>query len=182
MQVRAVNANGAGAWSDSASAVPKLVPDKPEAPSLSAGDGELVVSWTAPGDGGSAITAYDVRYSRDGGDTWTVTNPAWMSGALSFLIGGLVNGTEYLVQVRAVNANGDGAWSDSKAGRPRDSRHGVITAGDLVLRMNDEALIVELKDIFSGRDHSLPDYRRPLISLTVESSASFVGSRGFEAH
>ena len=49
------------------------------------------------------------------GPWWTT---AWTSGALQYTITGLTNGTEYDVQVRAVNSNGDGTWSDTKTGTP----------------------------------------------------------------
>ena len=42
------------------------------------------------------------------GRSWT---DAWTSGALQYTITGLTNGTEYDVQVRALNSNGDGTWS-----------------------------------------------------------------------
>ena len=39
-------------------------PDKPAKPTLTPGDEELSVSWSAPDDNGSAITDYDVQYKR----------------------------------------------------------------------------------------------------------------------
>ena len=86
----------------------------------------LAVTWTAPADtGGSAIEAYDVGYIETAADetddaNWTVEDPAWESGdgVLSTTISGLTDSTEYDVQVRAVNANGDGAWSTTETGTP----------------------------------------------------------------
>ena len=81
------------------------------------GDTSLTVSWTAPAsDGGSAITAYDVRYIRNdapdrGDDSWTLREAVWSSGALEYEITGLTRDTYYDVQVRAVNADGAGPWS-----------------------------------------------------------------------
>ena len=49
---------------------------------------------------------------------WTVVDDAWTSGALEYTITMLDNGTQYDVQVRAVNSNGDGTWSDTKTGTP----------------------------------------------------------------
>ena len=77
----------------------------------------LTVTWTAPSDtGGSAITAYDVRYIETAADetddaNWTVVDDAWESGggALTYTISGLPDSTEYDVQVRASSATGDGA-------------------------------------------------------------------------
>ena len=65
VQVRAGNSVGDGAWSASATGTPvaaAAVPSAPSAPSLTAGDGQLGVSWTAPSDNGAAIDDYDLRY------------------------------------------------------------------------------------------------------------------------
>ncbi len=39
----------------------------------------------------------------------------------SYTIKSLTNGTEYEVQVRATNAKGDGAWSDTASATPADT-------------------------------------------------------------
>ena len=97
------------------------VPAAPDIDSVSSGDTTLTVAWTAPA-GGTGITAYDVRHIETSADetddaNWTVVDNAWISGALQYTITGLTNGTEYDVQVRAVNSNGDGTWSATKTGK-----------------------------------------------------------------
>ncbi len=124
VQVRAVNASGeSGAWSESASATPTAIPTTtptvpaaPTAPTLEAGNASLRVTWTAPDDGGSAITGYHLRHSADGGTSWTEMSSG-ITGTSS-TIAGLTNGTSYHVQVRAVNAVGNGAWSLSATETP----------------------------------------------------------------
>ena len=101
-----------------------VVPAAPAAPTLTPGSALLGVAFVAPGnDGGSAITSYDYRRSPAGAGTWTtvtgVTSP--------FNITGLTNGTSYDVQVRAVNAVGNGAWSASSTATP-------AAAGNLTVR------------------------------------------------
>ena len=64
------------------------------------GDEEVTLSWTAPNDGGSAITDYE--YSLDGGSTWTSLSTTGTSATIT----GLTNGTTYSVSIRAINAVG----------------------------------------------------------------------------
>ena len=125
LQVRAVNAAGAGPWSAAASATPQTVTDAPAVNLITPGDGALAVSWSPPAeDGGSAITSYDVRHIRSDAldkadDSWTVRDSIWTSGDLEYTLSGLTNGVGYDVQVRAVNDAGDGPWSATATDTPR---------------------------------------------------------------
>ena len=87
----------------------------PEVHQVTAGTNSLTVSWAAPSlDGGSAIIAYDLRHIRSdatnkGDANWTVVQDVWTgSGARSYELAGLDGGTQYDVQVRAVNAGEPG--------------------------------------------------------------------------
>ena len=122
VQVRAVNVAGDGAWSATSAGMPVETPGAPAAPTVTAGVGQLTVTWTAPADvGGSAITGYDLRHklssAQDIAASWTVVVNT--GNDLSHTISSLTNDTQYDVQVRAVNAEGDGAWSATTTGRPR---------------------------------------------------------------
>ena len=117
VQVRAGNSVGDGPWSESATGTPVGVPAAPAAPGLTAGTGQLEVSWRAPSDNGSAIDDYDVRY-RSAGGSWTGLPDTAKSTARSVTITGLRNGTAYEVQVRAGNSIGDGPWSQSAMATP----------------------------------------------------------------
>ena len=67
------------------------------------GDGEVVLTWDAPAsDGGAAITDYEYRI--DGRNPWISIG----STNTTHTVTGLVNGTEYTFQVRAVNRIGTG--------------------------------------------------------------------------
>lgn len=115
VQIRAVNALGAGAWSDTKSRTTPVVPSAFTSGNwtATAGDGEVVLNITAlPSDGGSAITA--LQYRIDGG-TWTNLTG---TGTGSRTITGLTNATEYDFELRAVNAVGNGAASDLKSATP----------------------------------------------------------------
>ena len=83
--------------------------------------------WEAPSStGGAPIDSYDLRWiassASDKSDAnWTVVGQFWTSGALTGVVSGLVNGTGYDFAMRAITANGDGAWSAAVSGTPRDS-------------------------------------------------------------
>ena len=123
VQVRAANANGDGPWSSTVSAsTPRNVPAVPQSVTATprAGSGTIIdVSWAAPSsDGGSAVTHYDIRHRVTGTPTWTPING--VTGT-SRAVTGLQPNTSYDVQVRAANANGDGAWSSTAIARLSDS-------------------------------------------------------------
>lgn len=87
-------------------------PATPNAPTATAGKRAITAAWIAPADGGSPITAYNVRVHRasDG----TVEKVATVSGStLTTTIGGLRAGTTYYVTVQATSAAGSSWWSVS---------------------------------------------------------------------
>ena len=109
-------------------------PAAPTIDSVSSGDTTLTLAWTAPA-GATGITAYDVRHIETSADetgdaNWTMEEDAWKDGggSLAYAVTGLTNGTEYDVQVRAVNSNGDGTWSDTTSATPADHGNDLATA------------------------------------------------------
>ena len=91
-------------------------PAKPSAPKVAKNSAtpttKLDVSWAAPDmTGKPAITDYDVQYRQHGASDWT---DAGFSGTgTSTTLTGLTEGKSYEAQVRATNAEGTSAWSDS---------------------------------------------------------------------
>ena len=113
--LRAVNSVGSSAASNSASGSPLGVPSVPTSVVVTPGFQQLTITFTAPAsNGGSVITNY--KYSTNGGSSFVTVSPA--STATTIVVTGLTNGTSYNVQVRAVNAIGDGVASESVAGTP----------------------------------------------------------------
>ena len=126
-EVRAVNAMGKGPV-ETAMAEPvrrprpprppppspsTTVPDVPENLMVVGGDGEVVLSWDAPeNDGGSEITHYEYRI--DGRNPWISIN----STQTTHTVTGLVNGTAYTFQVRAVNKIGKSRASQKTEATP----------------------------------------------------------------
>ena len=93
------------------------IPLAPVAPTVAATSGittSLDVSWTAPvNTGRPALSGYKLQY-RTGGGAWT--DHTHSGTGTSATIAGLTAATAYEVQVRALNADGDGAWSASGSG------------------------------------------------------------------
>ena len=116
------------------------VPDAPDSVSaVAAGDGKLAVSWRKPsGDGGSPVKGYRVEWN-SGQATVTGTQEY-----ASHTIGGLTNGVEYDIRVRAYNANGDGSSGEVSATPSETDKAvpvlgGATVVGDsLVLTYNEE--------------------------------------------
>ena len=124
----------------------QAVPEAPGTVTLGGSSTSLTVFWTAPASGGSAITAYDLRYTAD--DNSMVEEDIWSSGALQYELTGLQRDTSYKVEVRAVNANGDGPWSDPTSGATTD--HGDSRSS---------ASLIALDSSLSGRiDESDTDW------------------------
>ena len=122
-RVRATNAEGDSGWSSPpgsgrTNAPSTSAPGAPRDLGTAPGDGRVTLAWTAPGnDGGAAIEKYRYRVSADGGSSW---DPDWTDvpdgadtgdGAAdetTFTVSGLINGTEYVFELRAVNSVGEG--------------------------------------------------------------------------
>ena len=90
-------------------------PDAPVVQVDTASPVSLNVTWMAPATSGRpAVSNYDLRYKLDS-ETGFVDGPQDVSGT-SASIGELIPASSYDVQVRATNAEGDGAWSASQPG------------------------------------------------------------------
>ena len=90
-------------------------PAAPDAPSVSAASvTSLNVSWSAPANAGPEITDYDVQYRAGTSAPWS--DGSHIGTALTAMLTGLLEDTEYDVQVRATNDEGTGGWSASGSG------------------------------------------------------------------
>ncbi len=111
--VAAVNASGPGPLSSVVQATPVTLPSAPAAPTATAGDGEVQVTWAPPaGNGGSAVTGY--RLYRDDVAVGTTFGP----GVLTYLDESVANSQAYGYRVAAVNAIGEGPRSPVTSATP----------------------------------------------------------------
>ncbi|MEV7005460.1 putative Ig domain-containing protein [Streptosporangium sp. NPDC051022] len=111
--VAAVNAFGTGTAGPASNAVvPYNVPGKPVIGTVTVGDATATVTWTAPGNNGSAITGYVVTPYLGG----VAQTPQTFSGtATTQTLTGLTPGATYTLTVAAQNAAGTGPASDPSA-------------------------------------------------------------------
>ena len=90
-------------------------PGAPDAPRLTrALDSSLTVEWDEPENPGPPITGYDVQY-REGPSGFFINAPHEGPGRTATLTG-LEAATLYQVQVRAINEEGTGRWSEPGEG------------------------------------------------------------------
>ena len=92
-------------------------PAQPTGVTVVAGDGQVTLEWTDPGD--ASITSYEVRQREGDGEfgDWGEI-PGSGASTSSHTVSGLTNGTEYGFQVRAVNDSGNGAASNTVTATP----------------------------------------------------------------
>jgi titin len=104
-KVRAVNGNGAGAFSGAVS--PTLLPDRVQSLGLVAGNAQIVATWTAP-ILNSVVTGYRVELSRDSGATWESATST-SATTFTYTYTGLTNGSRYYIRITPNSAAGYGA-------------------------------------------------------------------------
>ena len=144
-EVRAVNSAGPGAPARTA-ATPLGMPSVPESLTATGGDGEVVLHWAEPADGGgSPVTSYEYRFAAG---TAVPEDTPWQSAGLNleWTLTDLTNGQQYAFEVRALNRVGPGETSGTMA-LPLRLRAELFSSA--VLAMEGEALVVGVRR--SGR-------------------------------
>lgn len=102
--------------------IPAAAPSAPRV-TVTAGDGKLIIRWTAPSDnGGMPVIGYELTVTKTG-ETDTVYSGTLAANMLSYTLGNLTNNTEYTVSVKAVNSRGSGE-AGTATGTPKASGGG----------------------------------------------------------
>ena len=151
------------AWGHGFIVLPLLSPQLVRSPSIQSitpAVNSLSVAWIGPpSDGGSAITAYDLRHIQASADetvdtNWTVVEDVWTSGsgALSYEVTGLTGGTQYDVQVRSVSGAGDGQWSAAIAGTPLLDGTACATGTAVPNPNSNPSLVADCDTLLAVRD------------------------------
>ena len=109
-RVSAVNAIGEGPLSAEISASPAGVPSVPLSFTVTPGNAQIALSWSAPGDdGGTPVIGYKIYHCTDTGEEYLLTT---LGNVLTYTNTGLTNGYSYGYSVSAVNAVGEGAHTE----------------------------------------------------------------------
>ena len=118
--------NPAAAFSDHpvTNEVPTTAPEAPTGLTATPGDESVTLRWTASVyDGGSEITSHQYRrtfgglFSRDGWTEIPMSAPGGMNGT-SYTVMSLTNGTAYIFEVRARNAEDESGPSNQASATP----------------------------------------------------------------
>jgi alpha-tubulin suppressor-like RCC1 family protein/predicted RNA-binding protein with TRAM domain len=115
--IRALNAQGSGVGSSVITEIPAGVPTSPTISSIATPvDGSrITVSFSAASANGAEVSMY--RVSLDGGSSW-IDRPDGLTVESPISVGSLVNGQEYNVRIRGVNAQGQGVSSSAVSATP----------------------------------------------------------------
>jgi fibronectin type 3 domain-containing protein len=108
--VAATNVAGNGTNSTQVSAIPCTVPGAITNLNWNRGNRAITLTWSAPDDGGNAISSYNIYRGSDSGNVVFLVNTG--NTDLSYLDSGLNNGQSYFYQVSANNSVGEGPLSN----------------------------------------------------------------------
>ena len=132
-------------------------------------DERVKLSWTAAPTGDAPVLDYSYRVRRYETSTW---DPDWTImlgssvGTRGYTVYNLTNGQQYVIQVRARNATGDGAAAEVKA-NPKDEPG----APDVTVASRNESLLVTWSVPDDG-GRPATDYRVQWKSVTQSFDAS----------
>jgi titin len=120
VEVRADNVEGDSNSSPAVSAIPATVPGQPVITATDRGNATISITYSEPSTGGSAIVTY--QYSTDAGVTWQTApsnaDPMVITTLSTNGTTSIANGTQYPVEIRAVNAVGDSLASSPVEAAP----------------------------------------------------------------
>ena len=129
-RVAAMNSVGMGEYSDgmdmATTEATDTVPGVPTAvTAMETSDTEITVTWGSPAsDGGADITGYMVEsaymMADDTMSEWMAVDPAHSGMMMEYMDTGLMPETTYYYRVLAMNAAGNGEWSDGMASAMTD--------------------------------------------------------------
>ena len=154
-----------GVTAGASSSVTVIITDDDSPPGVPSGltlagvDRKIIAQWTAPSSG--TVTRYEIQH-REKGSPWP-SGDTDVTGTKHEIVG-LVNGTAYEVRVKAVNLNGESAWSDVRGATPN-----AAPPSSLTLTVNGEAR--EGETAIVGARLNSPAHKDTVVTLSFSGSA-----------
>ena len=169
-RARSSNSVGNSGWSTVVTGVsPVSAATSPgQVPSLSLGasNQQVIVTATAPSDGGSAITGYHFQW-KSGNQSYSTTTRYQAQTSRTYTVTSLTNGTLYSFRARAVNMIGNGPWSAEQSARPST----VPGAPSISLTAGNGQIRVGITAPASDGGLSITQYRVEWVSSTQSYSS-----------
>lgn len=152
--VSAHNVAGEGAMSPAEAATIMDIPSMPTLFNVAAGDGQVLLTWSAPDDdGGSGIANYTVYRGPAAG---SLTALVKLGNVTSYLDEAVSNGNVYYYGLTASNAVGEGAMTPAVGCMPTWSAHypscAITSPSGLYVNSDDVAMTWTMSDSISGID------------------------------
>ena len=117
-RVAIVTSASTSSYTSVATSTPQTTPSAPGDAVAIPGNRQVELTWTAPSNGGSAITDYIIDFKASTATSWTrVVDP--VSSATGVTITSLPNGTLFDFRIASVNAVGTGSYSATLNATPR---------------------------------------------------------------
>jgi predicted RNA-binding protein with TRAM domain len=174
--VTATNSVGTGIASSASSSIEPAftVPSAPTGVIATPGNTKVVLSWTAPANGGPSITGYDVYMgTTPGGESDAPVNGTVLITATTTTVSGLTNATTYYFTVKAENDIGRSAASAEVWAIPAATVPGAPIAVTATLGSNGTALISWTAPLSSGGSAITGYVVTPYIGSTAQATQSF---------
>jgi hypothetical protein len=128
--VQGFNGNTAYGWlhdpqgRGAGAGAPTTAPAAPALDPAASGSNTVVLTWTTPANGGSAITGYKIYRGTASGAETLLTSVGVVN---TYTDSTAVNGTTYYYKVTAVNASGESAASNERSATPVPNDLGIRT-------------------------------------------------------
>ncbi len=190
--VVAVNSVGPSLPSGEVSATPSNTkPGVPSQVKAVSGNGSIDLTWTAPSNGGSPITGYNVFMgTKSGGESPTALN-AVPTTATSYSVGSLTNGTTYYFTVVAVNKVGPSLPSGEVSATPSNALPSApskvtATSGNTSVELKWDVPTIGASTVIgydvyigtaSGRESALPVNSTPTQGTTYAVASLINGQK-----
>ena len=102
---------------------------------------QIAVTWQAPTTTDRpAITHFDLRYKKKSDSTWTQVDDIGKT-LKYYAITGLTYKTDYQVQMRAANDEGDGKWSITDSVKTHDQTEPEFSSDNITLSIAEDAAV-----------------------------------------